>query len=427
MKPRRVLIGLTEIAGYNAKLKRGFEELGVQCMFLNQHAHPFNYGGDDSHDSLLKIQRWANAWLDNSESLPVKVLFYCIIQILNIPLFFRILFKNDIFIFGYGSTFLGYYDLPILRFFKKRIVYVFFGSDERPSYLDGALIGPEKGRTIKDCIRLTANQKRKIQRIEKYADFCISHPASAHLHTRPFVQWLAIGIPAIIQPSNEHSWTEQVSDHIRILHAPSDPEAKGSEIIRLTINALKEKGYPIEYVEITGMPNAVVLQELQRCDFVIDQVFSDTPMAMLATEAAAFGKPTLVGGYYAEQLCTTIPNDLIPPSLYCHPDKIPEAIEMLVVDNELRADLGRRALKYVQENWTPLKVAEHYMQLIEDGVPDAWYYNPEEIRYLHGVALSEVKVQSLIRSVIETGGVGALQIMDKPLLEERFLKFAYKR
>jgi hypothetical protein len=192
----------------------------------------------------------------------------------------------------------------------------FFGSDERPPFMNGAIMGSNKGRTIRECIRLTSRIKKKIDKIEKYADFCISHPASAQFHNRPFIQWLAIGIPVILHPSNHNSSHTPTDSHIRILHAPSDPVAKGTNIIRKTIHELRQKGCLIDYVEVVGKPHDVVLQELQRCDLIIDQVYSDTPMAMFAAEAAGFGKPALVGGYYADLIQGIIPYELIPPSLF---------------------------------------------------------------------------------------------------------------
>jgi hypothetical protein len=120
MESRRIFIGLREIAGYNAKLKQGFEELGIRCTYLNQHAHPFNFEETESSNFILRFQRWANSRLDTCKSLPEWIFYNSIIQILNIPLFIWVLTNHDVFIFCYNSTFLAYYDLPILRFFKKK-------------------------------------------------------------------------------------------------------------------------------------------------------------------------------------------------------------------------------------------------------------------------------------------------------------------
>ena len=54
------------------------------------------------------------------------------------------------------------------------------------------------------------------------------------------------------------------------------------------------EGLPLEYVEIVGQPNDIVLAEIARSAFVIDQLYSDTPMAGFAAEAARLGKPAIV-------------------------------------------------------------------------------------------------------------------------------------
>ena len=66
--------------------------------------------------------------------------------------------------------------------------------------------------------------------------------------------------------------------------------------------------------------------------FEIDQVYCDTPMAGFATEAAWFGKPAVVGGYGFDYLKTYVPEGMWPPSKTCHPDKIENAIESLIVN-----------------------------------------------------------------------------------------------
>ena len=90
--------------------------------------------------------------------------------------------------------------------------------------------------------------------------------------------------------------------NFRILHAPSNPNFKGTEEIRNTIKCLKNENIDFEYIEITNASNEKVLAELKACDLVIDQLYSDTPMATLAAEAAYCGKPTIVGGYGFEEL-----------------------------------------------------------------------------------------------------------------------------
>jgi hypothetical protein len=214
-------------------------------------------------------------------------------------------------------------------------------------------------------------------------------------------------------------------DHIQILHSPSDPIAKGSDRIRNSINVLKKKGYNIDFVEITGRPHQEVIEELQKCDFVVDQVYSDTPMAGFATEAAWFGKPAIVGGYYADYIHNDCAREHIPPSLFCHPDEITTAIERLIVDKEFRLALGQKAQEFVRTQRTPKQVARRYLQLIEGIIPDEFMFDPSTIRYVQGSGVPESKSREIIRGMIEQYGIESLCLANKPELERLFMCYAY--
>lgn len=354
----------------------------------------------------------------------MKFLWYAAFYSLNLPLFLWVLLHFDVFILGYNSTFLWYLDLPLFRFFRKRVIYIFFGSEGRPPYIDGALCKTADIQNPKRCIQITRMQKRKIQWIEHFADVIIHHPAAAHLQERRFIKGLNIGIPFTL-PMVVKSVPDLQKTNVRILHSPSNLDAKGTEAIRQAIQSLRTKGYSIEYVEITGKPHEVVLDELQMSDIVVDQLYSDTPMAMFATEAAWYGKPSVVGGYYANNIRDDYAADVIPPSLYCHPADIVNSLELVVADSDYRAELGRRAQDFVKKQWNPVQVAERYLRLIGGDIPNEWYADPHMITYLLGAGMPEEQISDLVHAVIDTGGLKALCLSDKPNLERRFASIAF--
>jgi hypothetical protein len=348
-------------------------------------------------------------------------------QLLLLPLFIWAILKFDVFIFGFSSTFFYYYDLPILKALGKTIFYVFNGSDARPPYLDGAILAVDQTISLEQSLTLTKKQKKKLTRIEPYADIVINHIFSAHFHQKQCINWLQIGLPYQPTLSEEQTMAEpstSAQQPVRILHSPSNPVAKGTPAIRQAIAALKTRGYNIDYIEIIGQPNQVVIQELGRCNFVIDQLYSDTPMAGFAAEAAFCGKPTIVGGYGWPHLKTLFAPEDIPPSHLCHPDDLEAAIEYLIVNPAYRKALGQKAYAFVQARWTPLKVAERYMRLIQEDIPPEWLYYPADIRYLHGFGMPEERIKCLIKQFIEAGGRAALQLSDKPTLEQLLTNFA---
>lgn len=425
MKKTRIFLGLLEIAGYYTNLKAAFKDCGVECTFIDISDHSYKYGGNDTPSVLVSWKTWANKKASLNENVLLKNFYFLISHTLSFPLLLWALNRFDVFIFSYGKSFLlKNLDLPILKLFNKKIIFVFFGSDSRPPYIEQFIKSEDKS-AILQCIKNTARKKSKIQTIEKYADFTINHPPSSHFHEKKFIQWLFIGIPKKYSlPYNNGSIRED--SKIRILHAPSNLAVKGTKKIRESIISLQKKGYLIDYIEITGKSHSTVIDELNKCDFVVDQLYSDTPLAAFATEAAWLGKPSVVGGYYANCILSDVPEDMVPPSLYCHPDKIQDSIEKMIVDKSFRNDLGKKAMEFVKKNWSPEEVAERYLRLIKGDVPVEWYYDPNNIQYLQGGGVPEQCVKNNIKAIIEYNGVKSLQLSDKPELERKFKEFAYR-
>jgi len=425
----KIVMGLTEIAGYYSNLKKGFRRIAVDCAFFDiEKEHPFEYHGDDS----LLLTKWlarVRERLDRTHrDHRIRRRFWKRLRgMIRILLFFRLCLEYDVFIFCYLSTYCRYKELRILKALGKKIIYVFHGSDVRPPYINGALFATRSVGDMNDCVKLTRARKRIIKTIETYADVIVSSPTTGHLQERPFVNWFCIGIPYDHEAVGPEIRTARPGAGVRILHAPSLPEAKGTGIIREAVEAVKSKGHSIEYIEVVGKTNAEVLDELSRCDFVVDQLYSDTPMAGFATEAAFFGKPAVVGSYYIEEIHRDIPGEMIAPSLFCHPDRIEEAVEKMVVDEVYRVDLGNRAKEFVQKHWAAERVAERYMKLIQNDIPQEWFCEPKKIRYLNGVGFPENRVKELIGSIVDAHGKEALQVADKPDLESALLDFACSR
>jgi len=419
-------MGLVEIAGYYTNLKKGFEELGVPATFVDLSGHPFRYGGRRSSRPWTRVLRWvrqaATRLVTSRQRL--EPLHRALQTVLGLPLLLWGLCRYDVFIFGYGSSLLGFWDLPILKAFGKKVIHVFHGSDVRPPFTSGSHAGPPGNLTVPQIIRLTRQRKRMLRRIERWTDVCVNHTPQSQFHERPFVSWAFVGMPFEADDVPVSPSPRAEGQPLRILHCPSNPEIKGTAEIRRAIRNLQAKGHNLDYDEIIGQPHPVVLKELARCDLVVDEIYSDNYMAGFATEAAFFGKPAVVAGYAREELERAFPPEKRPPVLFCHPEEIEAGIEHLVTDEEARSDLGRRARQFVRSHWAPRKVAEAFLAMIENRAPQEWFYDPADIRHVRGMGLPEHRCRALVREVIETGGVEALCLSDKPDLERRFVEFA---
>ncbi|MDR1920806.1 MAG: hypothetical protein LBS31_03575 [Candidatus Adiutrix sp.] len=427
---KRVFIGMEEIAGNASDLCRGFREIGYDCDFVSPFAHRFEY--EETTDGPLirfvkKAHRnWSAAYAANDQAR--RRLWKGLTKTALGLLFSICLFKYDAFIFYFNRTFSKKWrDLPILKFFGKKIIFVYVGGDARPPYLNGARNPYLLEKDIQALIKITAEQKAKLSWAEKYADYIVNWPPQAYFNERRFIHGALMGLPRRVSAPGGPTGPEHCRPirgvGTKILHAPSKA-GKGTELIRALAARLKEKGRDLEYIEISGQPNEVVLKRLAECDFVIDQAYADTPLAGLATEAAFFGKPAVVGGYFVDQVAKWLDSEDIPPSLYVRPEDMEQAVDKMIVDRQFRLDLGLKARRYVESHCRPAIVAAKYARLINGDAPESWLREPARLTYLYGANMPEETVREIVAALIEAGGVKALQLADKPELEKAFLELA---
>jgi hypothetical protein len=329
--------------------------------------------------------------------------------------------KFDVFIFSYGTSFFAQREFPLLRSLNKIIVCVFYGSDERPHYLSGVSAELPYEIDAEWYRQRSIEQKNMLSRVAQLADYIVSHPLSSQFQQRAALSFMMLGLPQSSPLPVDTGKREQWS-RVRALHAPSRPISKGTAQIREIIAKLRSEGIDIDYVEITGRPHAEVLEEIARCDFVIDEVWSDSPLAMFAAEAAAAGKPTIVGGYGWDVLQKF--SGGLPPSLACHPDELEMGVRRLATDSAFRRDLGSRAHEFVAAEWSSRRVAERYLKVLSDGGEQSWYFDPYQVNYAFGYGMPIDKVGATARMVIDDAGVESLQLNDKPELLESILSLA---
>ena len=415
-----MFVGPVEIAGYYGRLGAALRQIGVDAVSVDLGEHRFRYGQAQPEGFWITAAvRAERGWTaSRGRPAPLRLHRWVARVAARVGLVAWAITRFDAFIFGYGTTLLFTRELALLRLLRKRLVFVFNGSDARPPYIDGADMAASRGMTIDECIALARRKKELIRRIERYADAVVSLPTFSHYFERPVIDYLRIGTPVV--PGLDRASTGETGEEIRILHSPSDPEVKGSDRIRATVAALRAGGRPVRLIELRGVANDVVRAEIARADFVIDQLYSDTPMAVFVTEAAAAGVPAIVGSYAWPELIRLYAEDALPPVEQCHPDGLATAIVRLADDREYRLALGSRARGYVETTWAPENVAARYLTVLRGHTPDGWVFDPTDIRYLHGAGLPEARTREIVAAVVARGGREGLALADKPWLARAF-------
>jgi hypothetical protein len=430
----KILVSPLEIAGYYKNLCLGFEQIGADVDFVTYSNHPFDYGGVSSRPLLIKLaNKFNRPQGKENRCFILRVLYAVPREILTTAWALIAICRYDVFIFSFGRTLLrGNYDLRVLRKLRKVVIMnLAHGSESRPPFIDGY-------SQSKDGIPIAALQnvintrvnRELFFRAQKYSDIVIGAPFCSQYATSKVVNIFSLGLPIYFDPDLSQTTEDAFiinnnkPHKTRILHSPSHPAAKGSPVIIKAVESLRKKGYDIEFVLIHGRPFADVLAEIKRCDFVVDQLYSDTPMAGFSTEAAWHGKPSVVGGYGLESLRQFVNEGMWPPSRICHPDEIQQAIEELIVDTDLRKCLGLAAQNFVQQKWNAVEVAMRFMCLIKADIPDEWWLDPNDVVYLEGACQPIERTIHVIQEMVGSYGVSSLQLSHRPDLEDAFLKLA---
>lgn len=417
----KIFLAPCEIAGTMERLHNAFSNLGIKSDFFCLNEYKFG----DSHQPVSK--RLKNYWKYQEYSkrkknnILVKNLMEIAAMFDVLSLFVYSLFNYNAYIYIFGMGLFGLcpvlkhvqgVEFFLLKFFKKKVIMMLCGSDSRAPYCDGSLcdsyykmpFGDESRVSTDWLYKETLKQKKKIKMLEKYA-ILLDNPASSHFHTKPFVNFTCIGIPIDAKEIVSHK--KKDDGRVVLLHAPSTMKSKGTKIIRKIVNEIKEMGLPIEYVEISGVSHRVVLEKIIQSDIVIDQVYSDTPMAGLASEAAVNGVPVVVSGYYAEFYKSTWSRP-IPPSCFCDPAELKERLIQLIQNKVEREKLGQDAKNFVLSNWISEKYAQKCLDIIQNNYPDEWIFNPMDNGYIWGWGLCKEEVIQNVVSLVDKYGMKSL-------------------
>lgn len=435
---KKIFIGPCEIAGYYSNLMKGFSNIGLDAKFHTYQNHPFGYGGESKPTILLAIIKFLSTKQQECNLLTIKIPIFIVSELTKFLFFIDVIRKYDVLIFGFGQTLTRFtrFELFIYKVFDKKIIFnIMHGSESRPPYIDGTHQSKDGTLvpTSKAYRAITRKIKKNNRNISDYADVIVGAPYSTSQFIRKkYINHFSIGLPIYNKAlfidtfEKKYSIEDRSNKKVRILHSPSHPAVKGTSLIIDAINNLKDKGYNIDFILLQNKPNSEVIEEIKKCDFIVDQLYSDTPLATFATEAAWFGKPAIVGGYGLESLKNYVKEDMWPPSKICYPDDIEKNIEELIVDTEQRKILGEKAKIFVREKWSINEVALKYKKIIEGNIPSEWMIDPKEIIYLEGVGQSSELTKRIVNRMIVNYGIDSLQLKDRSDLEHAYIEFISK-
>ena len=341
-KKPTILHAPTNIAGIAGLLARAERDLGYDATSVQYVAHKYDFGTDRT----LNLAR---------NSSPIK-------KVAATGAFaLAALKKYDVFHLYFGNTLFPhpYPDLPLMKALGKKIVFHFCGCEVRRRDITLEKYGVSG---CSECVSLVCLKKHHPD--PKWADVT--------LVSTPDLLEFVPGAQLMPGPVDLAKWTPRpprttpvsVDDPIRVLHAPSDREIKGTRHLLSAVERLKAAGYPVELMLLEGVPHNEVVEYCNRADIAVDQLMIGA-YGTVSIEMMAKGVPVVcriredLRGYYPDDLpvVTAEPfEDGQGPDVY-------SVLEELARQPESWVELGRRGIEYVTREHEMHRVAERVLPL----------------------------------------------------------------
>jgi hypothetical protein len=130
-----------------------------------------------------------------------------------------------------------------------------------------------------------------------------------------------------------------------LLHIPTHTEAKGTKHIEAAVERLKTEGYVFEFRRLAAtLTQKQVKEIIATVDVYVDELRCGSYGAT-AVESMALGKPTVT--YIREDLLEKYPPDM--PIVNANPDTIYDRLKELIVDADLRHEIGVKSRAYAEK------------------------------------------------------------------------------
>lgn len=228
---------------------------------------------------------------------------------------------------------------------------------------------------------------RTLRRTERHADAIFSVPDQMGLALRPYHH---LQVPIVLD-----RMTYDVSGRERplVVHAPSVPHIKGTDLIESTLDTLRREGVDFEFRSVRNLPHAEVLALLRDADVLVDELIAHGP-GWLSFEAMASG--CAVATRYLEGS----PDCFRPPVVAITEVTIYERLRRLLTDRALRMQLARAGRAYVETNNRVERVVDELIEKTFAGVDGRCDYAPTYLRDAYEPA-SSAEAELIARAEVE--------------------------
>lgn len=344
----KIVIGCSEVCGLISLFTDQFRLIGHDVVSIAESEERYNKSYDISPSRFLpdyfKV-RFNSVFMSNA----LNKIFWLLgsKKYDKAEKFFkkRLLKSCDIFIQIWNPLF---EEEEMLKYLKKndiKIITIFLGSEIRDYDVLAQQFDVSQWKFPKKYYLRTFEDKYKKLRLqEKFSDAIFSVPDQSGLAMKPYFH---IQIPINL---DEIKFKFNIRSKLKIMHAPTEPAIKGTDIIEECLDNLKTNGYEFEYIRIKGVSHQVLLEMLPDIDILVDEIVLHGP-GVLSFEAMAAGCVVLT------RYITDSPPCFRPPVIDIDANNLYDKISKIITDVNTRKELSYAGRAYVERNNTIEKVA----------------------------------------------------------------------
>jgi hypothetical protein len=396
-KIMRIFIGLTDVANITANYAKGFRALGHEvftAVWNRSYFYP-----DEQYDIVIDNRQAGTEKKNN------------IVDLVRMGTQMAKLARAltcDTFILYAPAVLPSHIYYPVLKSFRKEIITAFWGSDARYWYAFAQemkeLETANEVAPFFEYVRTRSggsywDKLRTLRTAERYSSLILSQPDCAQLQTRPYMR-THVPLDLSQYEANIPGRTKPL-----ILHAPSVPEAKGTDTVLRVIAELQNEGLQFEFQKIERLANRELRKLLSHADIVVDELYSAT-IGGLSAEAMACGNAVLVR-YMPEYSKVPLPC----PALNTNVFTLKDNLRNMIVNIPQRTALARRGRPYVEATNDHIKVCREILVALENKDSSTWDFYPTFHKSLNippeilETEKRETRLRraSLFRSLLSTG------------------------
>lgn len=348
----KILLGTYDLCGWLSLYHKEFTKLGHECDTIvknetelfapkryTYHGRRFNFNFKFRNRRMAMAEELVN-WVLTEGFYRLFVKFK--------------LRKYDLVVYLWDTILPNYKDVALFKKNGAKIVFLFAGTEVRSFKLFAQKYDVSQWKFSPEWLEEDLTKKRKyISTAEHLGDQIYSVPDQAGLQTKPFYH---ISIPIDLEVFTFKNNHRKVP---KVLHLPSDPWKKGTDIVEATVQELIDSGMKIEFFSLRNIKHDDMPALLQDMDILIDEIIFHGP-GVLGFEAMASG--CAVATKYLEPS----PKCFQPPIWNINADNIKERLIELFENYDLQQDLIAQGRKYVQVHNDSTKLAREILENLDN-------------------------------------------------------------